>query len=103
MDKYLAGCSPYVDVLNYDIDKRVLILQCVNNPDDFIPHTRVVFTRIRSYTEETIDDEFDDSSIDSVIGMHWVRDHTFCIRTEKKEIILDLECDPQSELIALKD
>lgn len=99
MDTYLTGCSPYISMLNYDIDKRILTMVCVNNPNENAPHTKVTFTGVRAYSEETMDEEFDDHCMDSVIGMNWVKENVLCIHTEKKEIILEIENEPSSERI----
>lgn len=100
MNTYLKWCSPHICKLIYDIDKRVLIMECVNNLDDCVPDTRVTFRGIKSYSEETIDDEYDDNCMDGVIGMNWLRDRLFCIRTDKKEIIIEIENDPVTSKIA---
>ncbi|OAI26783.1 MULTISPECIES: hypothetical protein [Methylomonas] len=99
-NRYLASCSPYISSLVYDIGNRTLVLECVPDPNSLKPHTKVIFTGIRSYSEETIDDEYDDMCMDGVVGMHWVREHIFCLRTDKKEIILELENEPRLEFIA---
>lgn len=98
--RYLAGCSPYISSLIYDIVNRTLLLECVTDPNSLKPHTRVFFTGIRSYSEETVNDEFDDMCMEGVVGMHWVREHIFCLHTDKKEIILELENEPRVEVIA---
>jgi len=100
MNAYLKFCSPYICKLIYDIDKRVLIMECVNNSGDCVPDTRVTFRGIKSYSEETIDDEYDDNCMDCVIGLNWLRERLFCIRTDKKEIIIEIENDPVTSKIA---
>lgn len=98
-NKYLGKCSPYISSLVYDIGNRTLLLECVTDPNSLKPHTQVHFTGIRFYSEETIDDEYDDTCMDGVVGMHWVREHIFCLRTNKKEIVLELENEPRVEAI----
>ena len=100
MNKYLSGCSPYISDLKYDIDKRTLTLECVNNPDECTPTRKVIFSGIRNYSEETIDEDYDDKCMDGVVGMSWLRDNVFCLHTDKKEIIIELECEPIVEHIA---
>ena len=100
MNTYLLDCSPYISSLNYDINKRVVLLECVRNIETCEPHTRVIFEGIRSYSEETIDDEYDDQCMDSVFGLNWVTEGVLCIRTEKKEIIIELENNPRVEILA---
>lgn len=99
MDIYLSDCSPYISGLVYDIDKRTLVMECVNNPNEGVPQTRVIFSGIKSYSEETIDDEYDDHCMDGVVGMSWVEEGVFCIHTDKKEIIIEIENKPKSERI----
>ena len=99
MDTYLAGCSPYISKLNYDIDKRVLTMECVNNANENVPHTKITFSGVRSYSEETIDTDYDDHCMDGVVGMNWVKEKVFCIHTDKKEIIIEIENEPTSEKI----
>lgn len=99
MNKFLSGCSPYISELNYDIGKRKLTLVCVNNVEDFLPHTKVTFSGIRSYSEETTDKDYDDDCVDGVLGMSWVTENEFCIHTDKKEIVLDIENEPTSERV----
>lgn len=82
------------------MEKRTLLLECVRGINTCKPHTRIVFDGIKSYSEETVDDEYDDQCMDSVIGMHWVKEHVFCLRTEKKEIIVEVEREPRIERIA---
>ncbi len=84
MNKYLKGCSPYISSLIYDIDSRQLLLECVNNPDECKPLKKIIFREIESYSEETMDDEYDDNCIDGVIGMSWIGKNKFCIHTDKK-------------------
>ena len=100
MDEYLEGCSPYIDSLVYDINKRELLLVCVNNPEDCLPRKSIIFKGIESYAEETIDTEYDDNCLDSVIGMPWINKDNFCIRTEKKEIIIKLSGEINAKNIA---
>jgi hypothetical protein len=100
MDTYLPGCSPYISKLVYDIDKRILLMECVNSASENVPHTKVTFSGVRSYSEETIDDEYDDHCMDGVVGMNWVKEKVFCIHTEKKEIIIEIENEPATEKIA---
>lgn len=100
MDIYLKGCSSLISSLIYDIDKRILVLECINNPDDCIPRTRVTFSGIRSYSEETVGDGNDDRCMDIVIGMHWIKANVFCLHTDKKEIIIEIENEPKAEIIA---
>jgi len=98
--KLLENTSPYISSMIYDIDGRKLILECVNNPEDCIPKTRVIFSGIKSYSEENIDEEFDDLCMDSVIDFSRREDNVYIINTEKKEISVEVDSEPVSESIA---
>lgn len=89
--KYLEGCSPYIDRLIYDIGKRQLFLVCVDSPETCNPVIEIILSGIESYKEETLDDEYDDQSVDSVIGIHWLCENVICINTEKKEITIKFD------------
>ncbi|KGJ87802.1 hypothetical protein [Colwellia psychrerythraea] len=88
MSEYLKDCSPYISKFLYDIDKRIIELVCVDSIDNCLPKRKIKISGIQSYTEETIDDEFDDNCMDGVIGLHEMAVGKFCIRTEKKEVIV---------------
>ncbi len=89
--EYLEGSSPYIDRLIYDIGKRQLLLVCVDSPETSKPAIEIIFSGIESYEEETIDDEYDDQCMDSVIGINWLHEKTICIYTEKKEIVIKFD------------
>lgn len=91
--EYLEGSSPYIDRLIYDIGKRQLLLVCVDSPETSQPAIEIIFSGIESYEEETIDDEYDDQCMDSVIGINWLHKKTICIYTEKKEIVIKFDGD----------
>lgn len=99
-NKYLNGSSPYIYELLYDIDKRTLTLICTDNADDYNPSRKVVFSGIKSYSQEDCGDANDDRLIDSVIGMNWHKDKVFCLHTQKKEILIEVENEPVSSNIA---
>jgi|GEM_PF-3068819 len=89
--EYLKGCSPYISRLVYDVGKRQLLLVCVDAPETCIPLIEIIFNGIASYKEETLDIEFDDLCIDSVIGIIRLDEKTICIHTEKKEITINFD------------
>ena len=41
-----------------------------------------------------LNDCIDQTCMDSVIGMHWIKEGVFCLHTEDKEIIIELDGDP---------
>lgn len=99
-NKLLKGCSPYINSAIYDIDKRELSIECVDNPETRNPKKQMIFSGILRYKEENIEEKPDDNLLDSIIGINWVRKGILCIHTEKKEIILELENEPLSHDIA---
>lgn len=97
--KFLEGCSPYISALNYDVNNRRFLLECVDNPVERRPLKRALFSNVLSYVEEIRSDPYDDDCMDSVIGMHWIDKNRFCLTTEKREVILGLEDDPIIETV----
>ncbi len=92
--EWLNNASPYISTWIYDIDSRKIILECVDTPEKMNPTKRITLTDVIEYREETIDDEYDDQCLDSVIGIHWISDNVLCIHTEKKEIIVKIGNEP---------
>lgn len=100
LNTYLSGCSPYISQLLYDINNRVLTLECVNNVEEFLPKKRILFEGVISYSESTEDVDYDDELIDGVVSMFWnSEENEFILLTDKKEIIVKLEKEPQIENI----
>ncbi|MBO1257102.1 hypothetical protein J3L16_15565 [Alteromonas sp. 5E99-2] len=96
----MYGSSPYISELSYDIDNRILTVTCVDNPDDFNPATSIVFSGVKSYSEESLGDSNADDIMDSIIGMNWHQENIFCLHTQKKEIMIELENEPVSSNLA---
>jgi len=99
-DNLLNGCSPYIYSITYDIGKRCVEIVVVDNGDSQVPYLRITVANILHYEEVTIDDEPDDNCMDSIIGVHWVREGRLCIRTEKKEIMVNTPNEPSARKIA---
>ena len=49
--KLLGDCEAYIYNLVYDIDVRMLFIECINDPDTEQPDLRIVFPEILSYSE----------------------------------------------------
>jgi hypothetical protein len=96
----LKNCSPYISRMIYDIQNRELNIECVNNPEEMKPVTNISCTGITKYHEESNENNPDDDLIDSIIGINWLSSLKLCIHTEKKEIIVELEHEPESISIA---
>jgi len=99
-NELLAGCSPYISRLFYDVINKELHIECADNPDSMNPKKRIKLTGIRKYKEENIDETSDNNLIDSIIGINWIEKSKLCIQTEKKELIIELENEPTLEKIA---
>jgi hypothetical protein len=89
--KYLNDCSPYIGELIYDVGNRSVYITLLDNPNKCIPVVKLEFKNVESYSEETIDSEYDDECLDSVIGLNWLRHKELCIHTEKKELIIKFD------------
>jgi len=100
LDYWIPKCSPYISKLVYDIDRRTLTIECVNNVKDFIPHTKVVCESILTFSETTNDEDYDDNCIDGLIDLVWNESNkTFVVFTDKKEIILTCDRAPRREVV----
>lgn len=98
--KLLGDCSPYIYNLVYDIDVRLLFIECLNDPSDSEPSLRIVFPEIVSYAEKNQGDALDDELMDDLVTMDWVDDNKVEIITCKKEISLELTGKPFAEKIS---
>ena len=99
-DNLLEGCSPYIDAISYDIGKRCIEIVVVDSGDHQVPYLRIIVPNILSYEEISLEEEPDDNYMDSIIGVHWVRESLLCIRTEKKEILVSTPNEPFTTKIA---
>ena len=102
LDVWIPKCSPYVSKMVYDINLREFIIECVNNINDFTPHTRIICSSILRYTEFPRDDEdeYDDELVDGLLDLNWSEESkVFYIYSDKKEISLKLEKQPRREII----
>ena len=95
--KLLGDCSPYIYNLVYDIDVRLLFIECLENPSDSEPALRIVFPDIVSYSEKNQSEALDDELMDDLVSMDWSGDNKVTILTCKKEILLELTGQPFSE------
>ncbi len=98
--KLLGDCSPYIYNLVYDIDVRLLFIECLENPSDSEPTLRIVFPDIVVYSETNQSDALDDELMDDLVSMDWSGDNKIAILTCKKEILLELTGQPFSEKIS---
>lgn len=97
--KLLEDCSPYIYNLVYDIDVRLLFIECLQNPSDLEPSLRIIFPDIVTYSEKNQSDALDDELMDDLVSMDWSGENEVAIITCKKEITLELGGKPFSEKI----
>ncbi len=95
----LGACSPYIHTFIYDIDDRALIIECVKDPKNPAPHTRIVFTDIQSYQENNLLDEPDDENLDDIVAITPGQQGHYVITTYKKEITLTTSEPPFTERV----
>ena len=102
MDKYFKGCSPYIYSYTYDIDKREVLLTCAKSTYEWVPFKQLKFIDVLSFSEEIIDkeDAYDDSLIDSVIGIDRDPNGVYFIATEKREHRLTVGAKPIGQIIS---
>lgn len=95
----LGDCSPYIYNLVYDIDARMLFIECLDDPDSDEPALRVVFPEITSFREANRLNQFDDETMDDIVDMNRGEGGSIVIVTYKKEITIELTGEPFSEEI----
>lgn len=95
----LGDCSPYIYNLVYDVDVRLLFIECLDDPSDEEPSLRIVFPEIIGYSESNQTDALDDELMDDLVSMDWTNENQVTILTCKKEIVLELSGKPYSEQI----
>ncbi|MEZ5525175.1 MAG: hypothetical protein R3E62_09505 [Pseudomonadales bacterium] len=98
-EQLLGDCSPYIANLVYDIDVRMLFIECVDSPESQRPALRLVFPEIIAYSENNQLDHPDDENMDDILEIFWKGDNELCIETFKKEITLQLTGKPFTEVI----
>ncbi|MCG8668709.1 MAG: hypothetical protein MI867_04795 [Pseudomonadales bacterium] len=98
-EQLLGDCSPYIYNLVYDIDVRMLFIECMDDPKTQNPLIRIVFPGIRSYEEVNQLDSPEDDNIDDIMTINRIEDDRILIATYKKEITITLDQDPFIEEI----
>ena len=95
----LGNSSPYISNLVYDIDVRLLFIECLEDPSDEEPSLRIVFPEIISYAEINQADALDDELMDDLVSMDWPGENRVTIKKKKKEIMIELTGKPFTEKI----
>lgn len=98
-EQLLGDCSPYIANLVYDIDVRMLFIECVDSPENQDPSLRIVFPEVISYSESNQLEQPDDDNMDDILEIFWQDKQQLCIQTFKKEILLQLTGQPFTEVI----
>ena len=97
--KLLSDCSPYIFNLVYDIDVRMLFIECIDEPESGEPDLRMVFPGVLSYQEKNLQGKPDDETMDDVVSIEQTQQGCIVITTYKKEITLQVAGEPFVEEI----
>ena len=95
--KLLGEHSPYIFNMVYDIDVRMLFIECVDSVKQKQPTIRIVFPEITSYSERNLQKEPDDEYMDDLVVIEQTDDSHIIITTYKKEITLQLNAEAFTE------
>ncbi len=96
-DALLGDASPYIANFVYDIEVRLLFIECVDDPETQQPVRRIVFPGILAYSESNAIDTPDDDSVDDIVDIYRRHDGCYCIDTYKKSIVLKTGSEPFTE------
>lgn len=99
LNKYLKGCSPYIMKLAYDLEKREVTMVCAKSIGDWTPGKQLKFTDVIGFTEHAFEDLIDDDLTDSAIGLHEIEKGSYCLNTEKRELVIQTLKKPTSEVV----
>lgn len=95
----LGDCSPYIYNLVYDIDARMVFIECLDDPDSDEPALRIVFPEVIAFRESNRLSQPDDETMDDLVDMERREDGTVSLVTYKKEITIELTGEPFAEEI----
>lgn len=93
-EQLLGDCSPYIANLVYDIDVRMVFIECFDDPETQNPVARIVFPGVLSYAETNLINEPEDDTIDDLVSIERMDARRMVITTYKKEILLTLTEEP---------
>ena len=85
--------------LIYDLDKREVSLVCAKSISDWTPGKQLKFTDVTGFAEDTFEDLTDDDCIDSVMGLYEMKEGTYCLCTEKRELMIHTMKSPIGEVV----
>ncbi len=99
-EKLMGDCAPYIYNLVYDVDVRMLFIECIDDPESGEPDLRLVFPDVLFYSEKNQLNKPDDETVDDVVSIDSLEQGLIRITTYKKEITLKLTGEPFVEEIA---
>lgn len=99
LNKYLSNCSPYILQFSYDLDEREIVIDFAKDTKDWLPGKRLIFSDILEFSQELLEDAYEDTLIDSIMGFHLLDEGIYCVTTEKRELVLRVGADPISQII----
>ena len=99
ISKLLGHSSPYIFNIVYDIDVRLLFIECLDDPSDEKPALRIVFPEINFYSEVNQAEAGDDELMDDLVSLEQIDNKKIVILTCKKEITIELAGEPYAEKI----
>lgn len=95
----LGDCSPYIYNLVYDIDARMLFIECLDDPESDEPDLRIVFPDVVSFRETNQLNKPDDETMDDIVDIIRDGEGPISILTYKKAIEIELTGEPFAEEI----
>jgi hypothetical protein len=96
LENLVSDSSVWIKNFIYELTEFRLRMILVNDPESMNETVQIVFPDVISF-DETIE-EYDNSLIDSLIGIHWLEDAaTICIKTEIREIFIKTTTQPYVE------
>lgn len=99
ISKLLGHSSPYIFNIVYDVDVRLLFIECLDDPSDEMPSLRIIFPEISLYSEVNQSEAGDDELMDDLVSLEQVSNKKIVILTCKKEITIELAGKPYAEQI----
>ncbi|MEP6343669.1 MAG: hypothetical protein ABJ275_10160 [Maricaulaceae bacterium] len=107
LDKYIKDCSPYIEKLTYDLEKREVIIVFIRNmggwQHEYLKHgQQLKFTDVIGFKENICDMEglIDDDITDSIIGFYKTSSGWYCLETEKRELRIQTMKEPTSTVLS---
>ncbi len=97
--EHFSDCSPYILSLIYNVDDREVEVIFAKDTISWEPYKRLKIANVVEFKQDLLDDAFDDELIDSMMGFRALSDNTYCLTTEKRELVIKANETPVSEVI----